>query len=62
MVPERLMQPLEMTDLLLEASPGRTGCSESDMGHCPGKPVGGKQCKVAGADVWGLPVCGTFGL
>lgn len=65
MVPERLMQPLEMTDLLPEANPGRSGFSESDMGHCPGK-IGQRrateQHKFVEADMWGLLVYGTFGI
>lgn len=59
MVPERLIQPPKMTDLLLEACPGRTGFSKSDMGPCPGEPVRGEQQSLGGqhvdfAGVWYL--------
>lgn len=61
MVPERLMQILKMTDLLPEACLGRTGFSKSDMGHCSGEQVRGKQIKIQEIDTWTLLVMASLG-
>lgn len=48
------MQPLEMTDPLPEACPGRTEFSKSDMGHSPREPVRESNTKLGGRHV-GFP-------
>lgn len=62
MVPERLMQILKMTDLLPEACLGRTGFSKSDMGHCSGEQVRGKQHKNPGDRYMDFAGNGIFGI